>query len=151
VVIVSNKSGTILGVYGEFVCKPYFVIVHSHPRLGHERFDKYNPEGLTELMLFVVERLTGGQPEVLERMCKLDADDKSAIPNRTRRYIAKSREELYAADVAYLASQSREYKGYWFGTNAKRTQTKDVIQLACRAANVPYKTIRELPGFKSTT
>ncbi|KXS33098.1 MAG: hypothetical protein AWT59_0765 [Candidatus Gallionella acididurans] len=139
----------VLGVYGEFVQKPYFVIVHSRPQPGHARFDQYNPEGLTELMLSVVEHVTGGRPEVLKRMCELDAADKSASPHRTRRYIAKSRDELYSTDVDYLTSLSTEYKGYWFGTNAKKTQTRRVIELACRAANTPYETIRKLPGFKS--
>lgn len=140
-----------LAVYGEFIQKPYFVIVHSRPRPGHDRFDQYNPEGLTELMLSVIEHVTGGRSEVLEQMCELDAADKSASQHRKRRYIAKSRDELYSTDVAYLTSQSTEYKGYWFGTNAKKTQTRCVIELACRAANTPYKTIRKLPGFKSYT
>lgn len=140
---------SIVAVYGEFVRSPYFVIVHSQPRAGHERFDQYKPGGLAELMLSAVEHITAGRPEILEEMCKLDAADKSKSSNRTRRYIAKSPADLYSAESAHLTSLSTEYKGYWFGTNADKKQTREVIELACRAAGVQYETVRKLPGFNS--
>ena len=137
-------------VYGEFVRRPYFVIVHSRPRPGHERFDRYSqysPDGLTELMLSTVEHLTGGRSELLDRMCELDSADKAKSSHRTRRYVAKSQDELYSQDSAHLSDMAVEYKGYWFGTNANKHQTREVIVLACRAASVPYATVRKLPAF----
>ncbi|HVK57130.1 MAG TPA: hypothetical protein VM532_19130 [Burkholderiales bacterium] len=142
-----DHLSSIAHVYGEFVHRPYFVIVRSHPRPGHERFDQYNSAGLTELMLSVVEHLTAGSPEYLECMCELDAADKARIPGRTRRYVSKRREELYAEDSQGLLPASVEYKGYWFNTNAKHTQTRQIIQLVCRACNVPYSSVRKLKGF----
>jgi SeqA protein C-terminal domain len=132
-------------IYGEFVHSPYFCLVHSHPRSGHERFDKYKPGALTELMLSVVEHLSAGRPDLLKKMCVLDAEDKERVPGRTRRYLAESEDELYEGGRRDLGSI--KYKGYWFSTNAKSVQTRQVVQLACRAIEVPYSSIRKLKGF----
>jgi len=139
----------VVHVYGEFVRRPYFALVHSRPRPGHERFDQYNPGNLTELMLSVVEHLGAGRPEMLEKMCALDAADATKTQGRTRRYIAKRREDLYGDDSQHLASHSVEFRGHWFNTNAKHTQTQTVVRLACRACDVPYSSIRALKGFRS--
>jgi len=140
---------SILAVYGEFVRRPYFVIVHSRPRAGHERFDQYKPDDLTELMLSALEHITAGGEDVLDEMCKLDAADKGKSSHRTRRYIARRQDELYATESSHLTPLSVEYKGFWLSTNAKKTQTRHVIELACRATGVTYETVRKLPGFKS--
>ena len=143
-----TRSSSVVAVYGEFVRKPYFVIVHSRPRAGHERFDQYVPDGLSELMLSTVGHLFAGHPELLEAMCKLDATNKGKSSHRTRRYVAKTRDELYSSDSSHLKALSVEYKGHWFGTNADKTQTREVIELACLAAGIPYQTVRKLPGFR---
>lgn len=139
-----------LHVYGEFVRRPYFVLIHSQLRPGHERFDQYNPAHLTQLMLSVVEHLSAGRPDLLEKMCVLDAQDKELIRGRTRRYIAKVREDLYAPDSQNLVAASIDYKGYWFNTNSKHTQTRQVVELACRACKIPYSSVRKLNGFASS-
>lgn len=145
---MSNASA-IEHVYGEFVRTPYFVLVHSRPRPGHERFDQYKPDSLTELVVSVIEHLMAGRPDLLETMSALDAEDKERIGGRTRRYIAKNKEELYSRDSAHLAQYSMEFRGYWLSTNAKHTQARQEVQLACRAAEVPYSSIRKLKGLSS--
>ena len=80
-------------------------------------------------------------------MCELDAADKSQVRGRTRRYVAKRQEDLYSEESQNLLSASVEYKGYWFNTNAKHTQTRKVVELACRACQVPYSSVRKLKGF----
>ena len=138
---------SIMHVYGEFVHTPYFVIVHSNPRSGHARFDQYQPGGLTELMLSVVEHLTAGRSEYLDKMVDLDQEDKARSKSRTRRYIATRQEDIYAEKSQNLAAASVQYKGYWFSTNAKHTQTRKVVELACRACGVPYSSVRQFKAF----
>ena len=130
-----------LAVYYEIVRKPYFVIVHSRVRVGHERFDQYvsKPDGLIEFMLSVVEHITSGQEQTLDRMCVLDDQDKQGSAHRKRRYIAKTYDELI---------DPVEYKGYGFSTNADRKQAYTVIELACRATEIPYITVRKFEAFK---
>lgn len=140
---------SVVAVYYEFVRRPYYVIVHSCLRLGRERFDQYKPEGLTELVVSVLEHLTAGRREVLERMCALDAADKAASAHRSRRYIAAKSKDLYSGESSHLQSESVEFKGYWIGTNANKTQARSVIHLACEAIAVPCETVRKLLAFKN--
>lgn len=142
----SNKS--VVSVYYEFIKRPFYVIVQSHLSAGHERFDRYQPEGLTELVLSVIEHVTAGRKEILDRMCDLDEADKAASAHRSRRYIAKHSEDLYPSESSYLKERSVEFSGYWIGTNVDKIQASSVINLACRAADVPYETVRKLAAFK---
>jgi len=135
-------------VYYEFIKRPFYVIVQSHLSAGHERFDQYQPEGLTELVLSVLEHVTAGRKEILDRMCDLDEADKAASAHRSRRYIAKRSKDLYPSESSYLEERSVEFDGYWIGTNVDKIQASSVIDLACRAADVPYETVRKLSAFK---
>lgn len=139
---------SVVSVYYEFIKRPFYVIVQSHLGAGHERFDRYQPEGLRELVLSVLEHVTGGRKEILDRMCDLDEANKAASAHRTRRYIAKRSEELYPSESSYLKERSVEFSGYWIGTNADKSQASSVINLACRAADVPCETVRKLAAFK---
>lgn len=142
----SHKS--VVSVYYEIVKKPFYVIVQSHLSVGHERFDRYQPEGLMELVLSVLEHVTAGRKEILDRMCDLDEADRAASAHRSRRYIAKRSEDLYPSESSYLEEKSVEFSGYWIGTNVDKIQAHSVIDLACRAADVPYETVRKLAVFK---
>jgi len=134
-------------MYGEFVRAPYFCIVHSQLRAGHERFDQYQPDTLAELVFSVVDHLLPGRPELLKKMCELDAGDKARVAGRKRRYVAERRDELYEDGRTDLSAE--EHRGFWFSTNAKKTQARQMVQLACRASEVPYSSIRERNGFRS--
>jgi hypothetical protein len=138
------SRSSIVSVYYEFVKRPFYVVVQSHMRDGHTRFDMYQPERLTELVLSALEHVTAGQRELLDRMCSLDASDKAASSHRSRRYVAKRQVDLYPSESLHLENKSVEYKGYWIGTNADKTQASSIIHLACRAADVPYETVRKL-------
>lgn len=144
-----SSKASVVSVYYEFVKRPFYVIVHSHVRAGHERFDQYQPKGLTELVLSVLEHVTVGRKEILERMCKLDEADKVASSHRARRYIAKRLEELYPSETSHLNGKSVEFSNYWIGTNADKIQASSTINLACRAVGVPYETVRKLATFKN--
>ena len=136
-------------VYCEFVLEPYFVIVHTRPRAGHERFDKYvHTRNLTELVISVIEQLTGGRNEILDKMCELDAARMAASKQRTRRYIATSVRDLYAPENAHLSSYSAEFKGYYFNTHANKSQAGSTIDLACKVVWVAYQSISEFPAFR---
>ena len=128
-------------VYYEIVRSPYFALIHTKMGVSHERYDQYrsSPAGLIEFMLAVVEHIAGGQAEALSKMCELDAQNKKVSSHRTRRYIAESDDELYAPV---------EYKGFGFSTNADKSQAFAVINLACKAVNVPFITVRKLAPFK---
>ena len=138
----------LIAVYGEFIKKPYYVIVHSCPNEGHHRYDQYKPNRLTELVLSVLLQLTEGTAELLERMCELDESNMAVSAHRSRRYISLNRQELYPVESAHLTTESVEFKGYWIGTNANRTQAREVVELACAAANIPYQSVRKLAAFK---
>jgi len=139
---------SVVSVYYEFIKRPFYVIVQSHLSAGHERFDRYQPEGLRELVLSVLEHVTAGRKEILDRMCDLDEANKAASAHRTRRYIAKRSEDLYPSESSYLKERSVEFSGYWIGTNADKSQASSVINLACRAADVPCETVRKFAAFK---
>lgn len=128
-----------LAVYYEVVNRPYYVLIHSRIRAGHDRFDRYasKPSGLIEFMLAVIDHLTSGQIGVLDRMCELDESKKRDSTHRKRRYVSKVCEELVSPV---------EFKGYFFSTNADKTQAFAVIELACTAIEIPYKTVRHLPA-----
>ncbi len=138
---------SVVSVYYEFVKRPFYVIVKSHLGAGHERVDRYQPKGLMELVLSVLEHVTAGRKEILERMCDLDEADKAASSHRSRRYIAKRSEDLYPSESSYLKEKSVEVSGYWIGTNADKIQAHSVINLACRAADIPYHTVRKFSAF----
>ena len=80
-------------------------------------------------------------------MVDLDQEDKARSKSRTRRYIATRQEDIYAEGSQNLAAASVQYKGYWFSTNAKHTQTRKVVELACRACGVPYSSVRQFKAF----
>ena len=143
---MSDMPTTILAIYGEFVRRPYYVIVHSQISSTHERYDRYlQGNNLTELLTAILTVLSAGRPWIMQKLCELDEIDRRTRPNRKRRYVAQSVEELYTPESAYLPSV--EYRGCWLGTNADRRQVRQVVELACKAANVPYDTVRALPGF----
>jgi hypothetical protein len=127
-------------VYVEVVRKPYFAIVHTRLRDGHERFDQYvsKPDGLVEFMLAVVKHVAGGRAEILERMCVLDEQDKARSSHRTRRYIAEQSVDLY---------EPVDYLDFKFSTNADKAQAFAVIRLACRASGVSCESVRKFNAF----
>jgi hypothetical protein len=130
-----------VAVYIEVVRKPYFAIVHTRPSDGHERFDQYStkPGGLIEFMLTVVEKVTAGRIDSLDRMCALDQQDMAKSSHRTRRYVARQSPDLF---------DPIEYKDFWFSTNADKGQAFSVIRLACRAQNVPCESVRKFAAFR---
>jgi hypothetical protein len=133
-----------IGIYGEFVKKPYFVIVHSRLSVIHDRFDRY-AETLPELMLIVLRLLSEGRPGFMEQVSELDAVDLLASSHRSRRYVAKRVDDLYPAESSHLEPRSVEFSGYWIGTNADKTQARTVVELACKAACLSYASVRKLP------
>jgi hypothetical protein len=60
---------------------------------------------------------------------------------RTRRYLARSREELYPGRPDLAREHSHELRsGWWLGTNLSKKSIERIIKMACEVAQVRYGT-----------
>lgn len=138
----------IIAVYGEFVKKPYYVIVHSRISNSHDRFDQYTASNLTELVLDILRILTAAYPGLMHGVCELDAASKTGSSHRKWRYVAKRAEELSSKKSGRLGLKSHKFENCWINAIVHKAQARKVIELACEAAEIPYSTVRKLSAFK---
>ena len=58
---------------------------------------------------------------------------------RSRRYIARKREDLYPERPDLARDAAKEFlPGWWVGTNVSKNQIERILELACKAAIIIY-------------
>jgi hypothetical protein len=94
---------------------------------------RYPARNARDVLVSVFETLSQRDGTFLERF--------AALPKhgRTRRYLARSPEELYPGrpDLSHEHS-TRLSSGWWLGTNVSRAQIERIIEMACEVARVKY-------------
>lgn len=85
-----------------------------------------------EVMVEVLRTLAKQDPTFLDRL--------AARPKhgRSRRYVARTREELYP-DAPHLMDASEElFPGWWVGTNYNKGVIERILRMACEVARLRY-------------
>jgi hypothetical protein len=84
-----------------------------------------------EVLVRVFEALADRDSSFLERFASRPKH------GRTRRYLARSPEELYPGRSDLASEHSQKIKSGWFvGTNVSHAQIKRIIEMACEVANI---------------
>lgn len=80
--------------------------------------------------------------EVFEELSKLDLSFLQRFASRKhgrkRRYIARSREELYPGRPDLAEHSKQLSSGWWVGTNYSKSNIKQIIQLACEVSGLQF-------------
>jgi hypothetical protein len=94
---------------------------------------RYPARNARDVLVSVFEALSQRDGTFLERF--------AALPKhgRTRRYLAKTPEELYPGRPDLSHEHSTQLRsGWWLGTNVSRAQIERIIEMACEVARVKY-------------
>ncbi len=84
-------------------------------------------------MIEVLKTLSDENHTFLERFVSLPKH------GRTRRFVARNREELYPGRPDLAKEFSHEFKpGWWVGTNVSKQQIRKIIKLACEVARLNF-------------
>lgn len=87
------------------------------------------------VLVSIIEALADRDPSFLERFVALPRH------GRTRRYIARERNELYPGRADLVQEHSHQLRsGYWLGINISRKQVERIITTACEVAGLRYGT-----------
>jgi predicted type IV restriction endonuclease len=64
----------------------------------------------------------------------------AALPNhgRKRRYLARTKEELYPGSQHLIDNAYEVQPGWWIDTNARRASMETCIKMACEVAGAKY-------------
>ena len=106
-----------------------------HPKLiGFEIFEKhYQARNASDVLVQVFQRLIDIDPSFQERFADLPRH------GRTRRYLARNRDDLYPGRPDLARDHSKQLNsGWWVGTNHNRTTIKRIIEMACNVAQIRY-------------
>jgi len=103
---------------------------------GFELFDEFYPENSArDSMIQILNLLAEKDPTFLNRYASLPKH------GRTRRYLAKNREDLNPSrpDLALSDEYSRELRpGWWVDVNLSKTSIEKVVKMACQVANIKF-------------
>ena len=112
---------------------------------GHEfilQGERYSASSARDVLVQVFQKLAERDPSFLERFAT-----RTSQPNRRRkrRYLARSRQELYPGNerLAGQPSHARELapgSGWWIDLNLSRTGIERVIKIACEVAGIDFGT-----------
>lgn len=94
---------------------------------------RHQARNARDVLVSVFETLSQRDGTFLERF--------AALPKhgRTRRYLAKTPEELYPGRPDLSHEHSTQLSsGWWLGTNVSRAQIERIIQMACEVARIKY-------------
>jgi hypothetical protein len=94
---------------------------------------QYPARNAREVLVRVFEALANNDPIFLERFASLPKH------GRTRRYLARAREELYPGRPDLVSEFSHELRpGWWLGINLSRNAIERIIRMACEVAGLRY-------------
>lgn len=94
---------------------------------------RYPARNARDVLVSVFEALSQRDATFLERF--------AALPKhgRTRRYLARSPEELYPGRPDLSREHSTQLSsGWWLGTNVSRAAIERIIEMACEVARINY-------------
>lgn len=97
----------------------------------HGKF--FKARSVREVLINVLRELSKLDNTFLERF--------AALPKhgRTRRFIAKNKNDLYPSRPDLVADYSEKIDQlFWVGTNVGKQQTENIIRLACEVSNLVY-------------
>lgn len=86
-----------------------------------------------DVLVSVFEELVKRDPSFPERFTSLPKH------GRTRRYLARERDELYPGRPDLVANHSHRLScGWWLGVNISRKQVERIIRMACGVADLRF-------------
>jgi excisionase family DNA binding protein len=84
-----------------------------------------------DLLTQVVEQLAAKDPSFLERL--------SQVKGRTRRYVARQKEDLYPGRPDLVQQYSKQLKsGWWLGTNYNSNLIYSIVKKSCQIAGLRW-------------
>ena len=103
-------------------------------QIGFELFSKhYQARNASDVLVQVFQMLTDLDPSFQERFADLPRH------GRTRRYLARNRDDLYPGRPDLALDHSKQLNsGWWVGTNHSRATIKRIIEMACNVAQIRY-------------
>ena len=113
--------------------------LHEIEKTGwkHQRIETFGAQNIQDALRVILQRILLADPELLEKMDRLDDRDFTNSSHRARRYISKYLEVVYLQkDEAFAKKHSLELYGYWFPTNIGFTELSAIFRLACKAAEI---------------
>jgi hypothetical protein len=95
----------------------------------------YPAQHAREVMSLFFEELAKLQPDFLDKFAALPKHGK------TRRYVSRSRSELYANRPDLCETHAYQLNnGWWMGTNYSKSALEKIIKLACQTASLKFGT-----------
>ena len=95
---------------------------------------EFHAQNARDVLINVVEGLSSHDPEFLERFA-------ARRHGRTRRYVAKTHDELYPGRPDLGRDFSKVlHSGWWVGTNHSRATIRKILQMASEVADLQYGT-----------
>ncbi|MFQ5983322.1 MAG: hypothetical protein ACE5KS_08110, partial [Woeseiaceae bacterium] len=94
----------------------------------------YSARSARDVLVRVFSELADRDPTFLERF--------AALPKhgRTRRYVSRSRDELYPGRPDLVRDFSHEVRpGWWLGVNLSRNAIERIIEMACEVAALRWR------------
>lgn len=114
--------------------KPVSAIPSGVGKFGYEINGRYyKARSVKEVVVNVLRELSRLDNKFLEKF--------TALPKhgRTRRFVAKNKEDLYPSRADLVADYSEQIdKGYWVGTNVGKQQAENIIRLACEVTEFTF-------------
>lgn len=95
--------------------------------------DAFTARNAFDVLVNLLRQLDARDPTFLDRL--------AALPKhgRTRRYVARTREELFPDRPDLVNEHARPLRsGWWVGSNLSRQSVERVIQVACEVADLKY-------------
>ena len=103
-------------------------------KLGFEINDKFfQARSVKEIVIKLLKELSKADKKFLDRYIALPKH------GRTRRFVAKDKNELYPSRPDLVKDHSDHIeRGYWVGTNVGKQQALKIIKLACQVSDLTY-------------
>ncbi len=106
---------------------------HLAPAPFHLQGHRYNARSARDAMIKIFKELAEKDTSFLERFASRSKHGKK------RRFVARSRDELYPGRPDLAASHSHQLPGgWWLGTNYSKKNIENIIKMACEVAGLNY-------------
>jgi hypothetical protein len=103
----------------------------------YQHIETFGAYDIQDALRLILQRILMADPELLEKMERLDDKEFTDSSHRSRRYISKCLETIYLKkDDAFSKKYSKELYGYWFPTNIGFKELSAIFLLACKASGL---------------
>ncbi len=135
----------ITGIYVGLRRSPLRIVFRRRVDYPWDRYDVFKPWEKIDGVVEVLKLLAKEQEDFTQSIVEVDKKYRRGSSHRTNRYVDTDRDNLYSPQRNDLVSKySRRVGQLWLATNLNTRQMLDVIQEACEAAKVEFRTISDV-------